>query len=133
MKKLRIGSKYDHFQNQHFTHVLQKKWSWKFLQFSQEPFVKKGLQHWCFSVNIEKFFRTTFLWNTSSGCFCIVLAWDLWYVILVRKLTFNNSFNEIRCITYHYLNTILAPGSTSYLKAALKRWRYLFKIKPNKS
>ena len=33
-------------------------------------FVKKRLQHRCFSKNIAKFLRTPFLQNTSDGCFC---------------------------------------------------------------
>ena len=34
--------------------------------------IKKRLQHRCFSVNIAKF-RTAFLQNFSGGCFCILL------------------------------------------------------------
>ena len=32
-------------------------------------FIKKKLQHRCFPVNMAKFLRTAFLWNTSGGCF----------------------------------------------------------------
>ena len=32
-------------------------------------FIKKRLQHRCFTVNIIKFLRTFFLQNTSGGCF----------------------------------------------------------------
>ena len=31
--------------------------------------MKKRLQHRCFPVNIAKFSKTTFLENTSGGCF----------------------------------------------------------------
>ena len=33
-------------------------------------FAKKRLRHRCFPVKFEKFLRTPFSWNTSSGCFC---------------------------------------------------------------
>ena len=32
-------------------------------------FIKERLQHRCFPVNIAKFLRTAFLWNTSGSCF----------------------------------------------------------------
>ena len=32
-------------------------------------FIKKKLQQRCVAVNIAKFLRTPFLWNTSRGCF----------------------------------------------------------------
>ena len=33
-------------------------------------FIKKRLQHRCFSVKFAKSLRTSFLQNTSGGCFC---------------------------------------------------------------
>ena len=36
-------------------------------------FIKKRLQHKCFSVNIAKFLRTPILKNTANGCFCELL------------------------------------------------------------
>ena len=33
-------------------------------------FIKKRLQHMYFPLSIAKFLRTTFLLNTSGGCFC---------------------------------------------------------------
>ena len=35
--------------------------------------IKKRLRHGCFPVNIAKFLRMAFLWNSSGGCFCIFL------------------------------------------------------------
>ena len=35
--------------------------------------IKKGLQHWCFPVNMTKFLRTT-IWRTASnGCFWLMI------------------------------------------------------------
>ena len=33
-------------------------------------FIKKRLQRRCLPVNIAKFVRTAFFYNTSRGCFC---------------------------------------------------------------
>ena len=37
-------------------------------------FIKKRLWHRCFPVNFVTFLRTTFLQNTSGGCFCHLLS-----------------------------------------------------------
>ena len=34
-------------------------------------FIRERLQHRCFPVNIAKYLRTVFLWNTSGSCFLI--------------------------------------------------------------
>ena len=53
--------------------VLQNRCSYKFGNtHSKTPvlslfIIKKRLKHRCFPVNIKKFLRTAFLWNTSGG------------------------------------------------------------------
>ena len=46
-------------------HIIQEHLPWL------EACVCRKLQHWCFPVNIAKFFKTFFSQNTSGDCFCL--------------------------------------------------------------
>ena len=46
-------------------HIIQEHLPWL------EACVCRKLQHWCFPVNIAKFFKTLFSQNTSGDCFCL--------------------------------------------------------------
>ena len=52
-------------------------------------FVKRRLQHRCFPVNIAKFLRTAFWWNTSGGCF---------YMCSIEKMFRKISQTSLECI-----------------------------------
>ena len=73
-------------QKQSFTDVLRNRCSQPVLEslFNKVPdlkafkFIKKRLQHKCFPVNIAKFWRTTFLKNSSSGHFCLYKKMARW-------------------------------------------------------
>ena len=75
------------------------------LFFIRVQFIKKGLQDSYFPVNIAKFLRAAFLWNTSRGCFCrdaFVLLLFITFISLVKisqKLVYQfascvNSFSQ---------------------------------------
>ena len=49
------------------------------------------LWHWRFPANFEKFLRTPFLQNTSSGCFCIVL------MLISYSLFYGTNFTNNLC------------------------------------
>ena len=53
--------------------------------------IKKRIQQRYFPVNIAKFLRTTFLYNTSGGCF----------LILHVKTKFQNLIWPLRVLTYN--------------------------------
>ena len=80
---------FSHYLKTHsFSVALKNRCSWKFRNINRKTpvsesllnkvtdfqscnFIKKGLQHRYFPVNIAKFLRTSFLWNTFGGYFCI--------------------------------------------------------------
>ena len=51
-----------------FFSISQNKYIWR-LQACSLTLSKKRLWHRCFTMNFAKFLRTTFLQNTSGGCF----------------------------------------------------------------
>ena len=51
-----------------FFSISQNKYIWR-LQACRLTLSKKRLWHRCFTMNFAKFLRTTFLQNTSGGCF----------------------------------------------------------------
>ena len=51
-----------------FFSISQNKYIWR-LQACRLNLSKKRLWHRCFTMNFAKFLRTTFLQNTSGGCF----------------------------------------------------------------
>ena len=63
-------------------------------------FIRKRLRHRCFAVKFEEFLRTTFLKNTSSGCFC---SWTLSFSIMDFESFENNViWLELRqCIEWY--------------------------------
>ena len=94
-------------------------------------FIKKRLQHRCFSVKLAKFLRTPFLKNTSGGCFCTycthmtshaiwvdeitdimvsikrsIKAKTFWKNSFLKSILYNLSFPVTKCI---YINTEYWP------------------------
>ena len=57
---------YETYVLKKFMIFARKHLSWRHFLIS---IVTKRLQHRCFPVNIPKFLRTYFSWNTSGGCF----------------------------------------------------------------
>ena len=53
-----------------FAIFTRKDLSWCLFLLKLTPKTPKKLQHRCFLVNVAKFLRTSFLRNTSFGCFC---------------------------------------------------------------
>ena len=60
--------------------------------------IPKRLQHRCFLVNVvkfQKFLRTTFLQNTSGGCFIVNICYFKFQiskrVLLIEMMKFSNS------------------------------------------
>ena len=96
-------------QKQSFADFLQNRCSWKFRKFHRKismleslfnkaaelktcNFIKKRLQHRCFSLKFAKFLRTLFLQNTSSGHF-----WNQTHAsaaVLLHIRTGNFDWNE---------------------------------------
>ena len=50
-------------------HLCQRLFCNKVASLRPATLLKKRLWHRCFPVNFERFLRTTFLQNTSGGCF----------------------------------------------------------------
>ena len=77
-----------------------------FKEITRKPatLLKKRLRHRCFPVKSEKFLRTPFSWNTSSGCFCngwwgpvnlsrhFFFCWDFFTPLFSKSIAQINSF-----------------------------------------
>ena len=61
-------------------HLFSKVWSLRLA-----TLLEKRLRHRCFPVNFAKFLKTSFLYSTSGGCFCIFRTvldhWFFWRYI----------------------------------------------------
>ena len=83
-------------------------------------FIKKRLQHRCFSVNTVKFFRAPILKNI---CKRLLLYWIIYQL---RELFIENKHKVCviygECQTQHLLYTSTRPNSTPSLRLWAKGW-----------
>ena len=77
----------EYLQKHLFTYVLQNRCSEGGLKVCN--FIKRRLQHRCFSVKFPEFLKHLFKQNTSDGCFC---AYLLTYFVLVEIISKNKDF-----------------------------------------
>ena len=80
---------------ENFTKFTEKHFCWslffnKIAGLRPKCLLKKKLQHRCFPLNLVKFFRNSFLKNTSGGCFC---AKDLFWPIFCEEKSFKSFSN----------------------------------------
>ena len=75
------------FRNNRQELFYEKRCSWtickihrKFTGFRPATLLEKRHRHKCFLVNFAKYLETSFLWNTSDGCFWTWESWTLDYL-----------------------------------------------------
>ena len=115
IKRKICGSSYQEVFCKKGVHNYFEKFTEKHLCQSLRPeacnFIKKAIWHRCFPINFVKFFKNTFLKNSSGGCFWI------WYLqSLIFKLESFTSFGNF-CIM------ILVREIRFYESAKSRGWR----------
>ena len=107
-------------------HLRQSHYFNKFGGLWPTTLLKKRLWYRCFPVNFAKFLRTTFLQNTSGGCFCVSKGAS----VFLRSNSFRTVQFLLTNLQGHYFNTLIQTYVSKKKKKTEDRFITLvFKIK----